>query len=127
MQAFRVKPIPSHELSHSSPGLSKHTSQPSFPFHNRKIQAQKQDKDIVEIKPYKSRAQVTRKRLESIPLLKNLRLDHDKISIFKSAKNEYNLYLRKSAMNANYNEKVMVVNGEEKSHKRSISDQCRRR
>lgn len=111
MQAFRIKSSSTLELNNPHFRLSHNQSTPNFPFRNRKLQAQSKEKDMIQIKAYKSRAQVSRKRLDSIPLLKNIKLDQDKISIFKSAKDEYNLFMRKSKKEENYNQKIMVVNG----------------
>jgi predicted membrane-bound spermidine synthase len=80
----------------------------------------------VEIKPLKSRAQVSRRKLESIPLLKNMRMDSDKVSIFKSAKNEYNLFMRAQHDRACFNDQVLVVNGDAKTHRRTVSDSARK-
>lgn len=73
------------------------------------------------MRPFKSRAQISRKQLESIPLLKNLRISNDKLSIFKSAKNEYNIFVKGQPKDS-YNDQILVVNGEAKSnHDRSSS------
>jgi hypothetical protein len=73
-QIFKQKAPSNQELRNprgSSPLLQ---AQPVFPFSNSRLRQKGWEEDCMEVQPYKSRAQLSRKRLESIPLLKNLRL-----------------------------------------------------
>jgi hypothetical protein len=87
LQAFRVKPTSRQEIRNTSTPLTHHNSQPVLPFNNNKIKSQRYNQQQLDIRPLKSKAQVSRKRMEAIPLLKNLRLDNDKVSILRSTQN----------------------------------------
>jgi hypothetical protein len=67
--------------------------------------------DLLAVKDLRSRAQLTRRKLEFIPLLRNLREPIDRISIVKSSKNEYNIFRKGTTLPSNAQNYADIVNG----------------
>ncbi len=67
--------------------------------------------DLLAVKDLRSRAQLTRRKLEFIPLLRNLREPIDRISIVKSNKNEYNIFRKGTTLPSNSQNYADIVNG----------------
>lgn len=96
MLKFRIKPSTS-QPSHRRSKTPEPNAEEFFPFSNKKLKIHGWEEDSVSIRPFKSCNHISRKNYEFIPNLKNLKLENEKVSVVKSSRNEYNIFVKKTA------------------------------
>jgi hypothetical protein len=93
-----------------------------FPFSNKELQSKNMGDDILNVKKFRSRAQLSRKKCECIPLLSNMRMPAEKLSIVKSSNHEYNIFLKAHPLRG-FTDNGVIING----GMRELSPDTRRR